>query len=183
MKNRTLAFRVIIGLCLALTLFYSDAFARDGGRDGGHYYRDGTWYRHGLLGFDIAVSALAIGALVDSLPPRHTTVIVGGVPYYYYDNYYYRPYPGGYVVVPPPLVTQPIVTVPPPPPPVVMTAPMPSAQYQVQSQDMVTINIPNSSGGYTAVTLKKSGNGFVGPQGEYYSENPTVLQLKTLYGK
>jgi hypothetical protein len=103
--------------------------------------------------------------------------------HYYYDNYYYRPYPGGYVVVPPPLVTQPIIAVPPPPPPVVMAAPMPQAQYQAQSQDRVTINIPNSTGSYTAVTLKKSGNGFVGPQGEYYSENPTVDQLRTLYGK
>ncbi len=38
-------------------------------------------------------------------------------------------------------------------------------------------------GGYTAITLKKWGNGFIGPQGEYYSEHPTVEQLKTLYGK
>ena len=34
-----------------------------------------------------------------------------------------------------------------------------------------------------AVTLKRSGNGFVGPQGEYYADNPTVEQLKVLYGK
>ncbi len=35
----------------------------------------------------------------------------------------------------------------------------------------------------TAVTLKRAGTGYVGPQGEYYSDNPTVEQLKVLYGK
>jgi len=180
--------RVVIILCLALALFCSDASAARGGRGGGgggrHYYRDGRWYRHGWLGFDVAVSALAIGALIDSLPPRYTTVVYGGVPYYYYDNVYCRPYPyGGYVVVPAPVMTQPVVVAPELPQPVVVTTPAPVAQPQAQTPGTVTINIPNSRGGYTAITLRRSGNGFVGPQGEYYSEHPTVDQLKTLYGK
>ena len=65
--------------------------------------------------------------------------------------------------------------------PVMMTAPAPAAQPQGQASGTVTINIPNTRGGYTAVALKRSGNGFIGPQGEYYSDNPTVEQLKTLY--
>ena len=169
----------VLVLALALALPCSDAFAQHrggGGRGwsggGRHYYSGGSWYRHGWLGFDIAVSALAIGALIDSLPPRHTTVVVAGTPYYYSDNYYYRPYPyGGYVVVPPPVLAQPVVVMPQ------------LTQPQLQTQEESTINIPNARGGYTAVMLKKAGTGYVGPQGEYYSDNPTVEQLKVLYGK
>lgn len=47
----------------------------------------------------------------------------------------------------------------------------------------VVINIPNSNGSYTPVTLWKSFDGYVGPQGEYYPGRPTVEQLKVLYGK
>lgn len=173
----------VLTSALILALPFSDTFAEEhgggqrgggarseGGRrwDGGsrHYYRNGSWYRHGWFGFDVIVSALAVGALVDSLPPRYTTVVVENTPYYYYDNYYYRPYPyGGYVIVPPPPATPPVVIV------------------SQTVQEVSTINIPNSRGGYTAVTLRRSGNGFVGPQGEYYTNNPTVEQLKILYGK
>ena len=186
LKNK---FWVIAVLCLALGLSCSDAFARGhgggGGRDGGdrHYYRDGRWYKHGWLGFDIAVSALTIGALIDSLPPRYETVVVGGVPYYCYDNSYYRPYPyGGYVVVQPPVVVTPEVA------PAVVVAPAPviaapTAQLQAQIPETLIVNMPNSKGGYTSVTMKRSGNGFIGPQGEYYPGHPTVEQLKILYGK
>lgn len=65
-------------------------------------------------------------------------------------------------------------------PAAVMPQPAPA---QPQIQDVPAINIPNSRGGYTAVTLKKAGTGYVGPQGEYYSDNPTVEQLKVLYGR
>jgi len=75
----------------------------------------------------------------------------------------------------------------PPPPPVVVEQPAtvvtqapPSATY---SGDTVTVNVPNSNGGYTAVVLKRSGNGWVGPQGEYYDQVPTTEQLQAMYGK
>ena len=114
-------FWIVAIICLALALSCEDAFARGGrgggnrgggfaGRRGSYYYRGGNWYRHGWLGSDIFFSALAAGALIDSLPPRYTTVVYGGVPYYYYDGYYYRPYSdGGYVVVEPPVAAQPVV--------------------------------------------------------------------------
>jgi hypothetical protein len=54
----------------------------------------------------------------------------------------------------------------------------PPPQYPESS----TINIPNSRGGYTSITLRRSGNGFVGPQGEYYPDFPSVEQLRTMYG-
>lgn len=51
------------------------------------------------------------------------------------------------------------------------------------SGDSVTVNVPNKNGGYTPVVLKKSGSGYVGPQGEYYSEFPKVSQLQAMYSK
>lgn len=177
MLKQVLRLRVSLVMVLILALFCPVAFARGDDRGGNrgysrednrgynrgdrYYYRDGRWYRPGWFGFGVVVSALAIGALIDVLPPRHTTVVVKGTPYYYGDNYYYRQAPtGGYVVVPPPVLVQ---------------AP-------VQAQEMVTINIPNSRGGYTAVVLRRAGYGFLGPQGEYYSDSPTVDQLRALYG-
>jgi hypothetical protein len=73
----------------------------------------------------------------------------------------------------------------PPPAQVVVAQPAPvvvqgpSATY---SGDTVTINVPNSNGGYTAVVLKRSGAGYVGPQGEYYDQVPTTAQLQAMYG-
>jgi len=49
--------------------------------------------------------------------------------------------------------------------------------------DTVVVNIPNSNGSYTRVVLRKSGNGYIGPQGEFYPTHPTVRQLRILYGK
>jgi len=49
--------------------------------------------------------------------------------------------------------------------------------------DDITLNIPNATGGYSAVLIKKSGKGFIGPQGEFYPEFPKVSVLKVLYGK
>jgi hypothetical protein len=173
MLKQVLRFRVVLVILLMLTLFCPGGFARadDRGRhrvdyrgyDRGerYYYRDGGWYKSGWFGFGILVSALAIGALIDSLPPQHTTVVVQGTPYYYGDNYYYRQAPnGGYVVVPPPVLVQP----------------------PVQAPETVTINIPNSRGGYTPVMLRRAGYGYLGPQGEYYANSPTVDQLRALYG-
>jgi hypothetical protein len=57
---------------------------------------------------------------------------------------------------------------------------IPSTTY---SGDTVTVNVPNSNGGYTAVVLRRSGNGYVGPQGEYYDQVPSTAQLQAMYGK
>ena len=77
--------------------------------------------------------------------------------------------------MPPPMLSRPVVVMP-------QSAPV-TMQPQPQVQEESTINIPNSRGGYTSVTLRKAGTGYVGPQGEYYYEHPTVDQLRTLYGK
>jgi len=48
--------------------------------------------------------------------------------------------------------------------------------------DTFTVNIPNSQGGYTALEIKNSGDGYVGPRGEFYSQFPMVSQLQSVYG-
>ena len=65
------------------------------------------------------------------------------------------------------------------PAPFAMT-PTPSIIY---TQEGATVNVPNDTGGYTAVMLKRSGNGFIGPQGEYYPQIPEMSQLKAMYGR
>jgi hypothetical protein len=50
-------------------------------------------------------------------------------------------------------------------------------------EEPFTVNVPNSKGGWTSVTLTRSGTGFIGPQGEYYKEFPKIKQLKEMYGK
>ena len=69
------------------------------------------------------------------------------------------------------------------PTPIVVSQPALVVPTTTYSGDTVTINVPNGSGGYTAVVLKRSGNGYVGPQGEYYYQVPTAAQLQPMYGR
>ena len=70
---------------------------------------------------------------------------------------------------------------------VVVAQPAPAVISQpastTYSGDTVTISIPNNSGGYTSVVLRRSGNGYVGPQGEYYDQVPSTTQLQAMYGR
>lgn len=166
---------IVLGLALIVALPSADAFARgheDRGRHHeyvvvGHerlHYRDGRFYRPWWFGFEFVI-APPRGVIVTILPVGHRTVFVRGATYYYYDNIYYRSCPTGYEVVPAPVV-------------------VPSATYTPSAPGQtVTINVPNSNGSFTPITLVKQGNGYIGPQGEYYSGNPTVDQLKVLYGR
>lgn len=166
---------LVIISCFVLSLSTANAFAWGGHGGGRYHWRGDRWYGPGWFGLDVAVSALAIGAVVDGLPVGYTTVVVGGAPYYYYGGYYYRHYPYGYVVVPTPVVTPNVVYAPVP-------AVVPVAVTQPQGKGVTTINVPNSKGSYTPVILTQYKNGYIGPQGEYYEGHPTVEQLKVLYG-
>jgi hypothetical protein len=140
---------------------YNKKYIKEYNRGERYYYRGGNWHKSGWFGFGAVVSALAIGAFIEALPPNHQTVVVEGNSYYHDDRYYYRPLPeGGYVVVSTPVVVQ--------------------TQFPIPATSI--INIPNSRGGYTSITLIRSGNGFVGPQGEYYQSYPSVEQLREMYG-
>lgn len=57
-----------------------------------------------------------------------------------------------------------------------------SAPVIAVEQTKVRVWITNSNGSQTSVSLQKSGPGFVGPRGEYYTNMPTEKQLRIVYG-
>jgi hypothetical protein len=151
------------------------------------FYWEGMYYRQEEDRY-IVVPA-PVGAVVTTIPSPVQPVIVEGVPYYVINGVTYMHTTSGYQVVPPPttivvrqepdqqtvlptLTDQNVTAIP--------AAPAPNS---TNNEDAFTVNIPNLKGTYTAVTLKRSGHGFVGPQGEYYSEFPSIDQLKVMYGK
>ncbi|MDD5669614.1 MAG: DUF6515 family protein [Candidatus Omnitrophica bacterium] len=182
---------VVIGLSLICALPAGEAFARgEGGRrhddrpaivaprrhdtivvrNEQYHYRDGRFFRRNFFGFFFPVPP-PFGAVVAVLPVGHTTVMVGGYPYYYYDRVYYKPCPSGYMVVAEPRVNTTVIYSQPAP-----------VQTEIISEDTISVLVPNVNGSYTSVKLVKRNNGYVGPQGEYYPEHPTIAQLKVLYG-
>ncbi len=55
--------------------------------------------------------------------------------------------------------------------------------WAVQQQaNTVVVNITNSNGSVTPVTLQRSGNVWVGPRGEQYMSMPAPEQLRPIYG-
>jgi len=140
-----------------------------GFRGGRIHFFAGRFYRPFQGGFYIIPPP--IGAVVSFLPEGHLTVIVGGNPYYYYNSVFYRHYHAQYIVVTPPVADPTIDT---------LTY---AGSENTAAGTTYTVNVPNAAGSFTAVKLTKYGNGYIGPQGEYYPGNPTVDQLKVLYGK
>jgi hypothetical protein len=75
------------------------------------------------------------------------------------------------------VVPQPVYVQPDPPRVVYVQQPV-----VVQQPALVTINIQNSNGSFSPVTLRSVGSQWVGPRGEYYDSMPTVGQLRQVYG-
>jgi hypothetical protein len=63
-----------------------------------------------------------------------------------------------------------------------VAAPAPSQLINSDADGNFIVNVPNNVGGYTPIRIQKSGNGYVGPQGEMYYPFPQVTQLKAMYG-
>jgi len=142
-----------------------------------YYYYDGLYYNYVGDG-DYVIVNPPVGAYVAAIPPDFQPVSINGR-IYYTDNgvYYILTQHHGYKVVMAPVVyAQPAPVVYAQPVQQVVTAP-------AGDQDSFPVNIPNNSGGYSTVVIKKSGNGYVGPQGEFYATFPSVAQLKAMYGK
>jgi hypothetical protein len=51
-----------------------------------------------------------------------------------------------------------------------------------EAANTTIVNVKNSNGSYTPVTLRRVGNQYAGPRGEYYPAMPTEDQLKIAYG-
>lgn len=105
----------------------------------------------------------ASGKAVFSLPLGFISLAIGGTKYFYRDRVFYRHAQNGYVIVSQPDAIR--------------------INFAGTPQECFTVNVPNRWGGYTSITIKKRGNGFIGPQGEYYQEFPQIEQLRLMYGQ
>lgn len=150
------------------------------------YYYDGLYYNR--IGGEYVIINPPIGAVVRSIPPDYRPVVIDRVTYYVDSDTYYVYTPHGYQVVPAPVTVaqvspQPMVVAQPSQVQAITQAAPADVQPQASERETVTINVPNSNGSFIPITLLKSNNGYIGPQGEFYEGHPTVKQLKALYGK
>lgn len=150
------------------------------------------WHGHGYVGVHIGVwpgpyyyggpyypyySDPYYPGYVVATSPNYEPVLVNGVTYYLNNGVYYIYTQYGYQAVATPAgVSAPVIQALP-------AATVTAAPASVDTDDSFTINIPNNKGGYNTVILKRSGKGFIGPQGEFYAEFPKVSQLQVMYGK
>ena len=149
-----------------------------------YFYYDGLYYTYVGDGDYIVVNP-PIGAYVMAIPPDFQPLSINGRIYYANDGVYYiLTEHHGYKLVEPPVVYAKPPVVVEQPPQVIVQAPAPVVVAPpVDTQDAFPVNVPNNAGGYTTVLIKKSGNGYVGPQGEFYASFPSVSQLKAMYVK
>ncbi len=56
------------------------------------------------------------------------------------------------------------------------------ASAAAYAANTVAVNVTNSNGSVTPVTLQRHGNLYVGPRGEQYVSMPTESQLRSVYG-
>ena len=61
----------------------------------------------------------------------------------------------------------------------VVVSQVPTTTY---AGDTVTVNVPNTNGGYTAMVLKRSGNGYVGPKASIMIKSLQQLSYKPCMG-
>jgi len=180
-----------------------------GGYPYGGWY--GGW--NGGIDYSLSACAPpAVGAVVNTIPNGCQQFTIDGVPYYTINGVnYMQTADGSYQVVQPPQVNvedNSALAYPTPPgsgnvpapdstTPSVTSAPVqnpaadnpganvshPQGTAAAQPENSFTFGIPNKQGGYTPITLKISGKGFIGPQGEFYSEFPKLELLEAIYGK
>lgn len=139
-----------------------------------HCHHCGKYYRRGHHHHcDRVIFRHPRSVIITSIPYGCRKVRIDGRHYYKYNDTYYIEVAGGYRIV---------------------DNPERNSGYDRDDNDFegprtighgdsFTVNIPNSKGGYTAVSLKRSGSGYTGPQGEYYPDFPRVDQLRAMYEK
>ena len=136
---------------------------------GGYYYGDPYYY-----GAPYYYSNPYYPGYVVAASSSYQPVVINGTTYYVNNGAYYIYTQYGYQAVAAPIAA---------PGPVVVQSAVATSSPAATGTDSITVNVPNDKGGYNAVVLKPSGKGYVGPQGEFYSEFPKVSQLQLMYGK
>ena len=146
-----------------------------------YYYQHGYFYQRTPDGYVIIDSP--VGAVIETIPDNYKIVVINGKTYYYHNDTYFI-YSGKKYVV----VADPVYQVAELPQEVRVidyteTVVKQSSETAENKENEFTVNILNDKGSYTAVRIVRSKEGFVGPQGEYYTEFPKVEQLKVMYGE
>ncbi|MDE1920431.1 MAG: hypothetical protein KGJ09_02125 [Candidatus Omnitrophica bacterium] len=118
-----------------------------------YYYSDGLYYRP--IGREYVIIQPPVGAYVNTIPSDYTPITINDTTYYTNNGIFYVHTPMGFKVVSSP----------------------------IGIETAFTVNIPKTKGGYQSVIIRKSSNGFIGPQGEFYEEFPKVSQLQAMYDK
>jgi hypothetical protein len=129
-----------------------------------YYYNDGRFYVPSS-GKVVEVQP-PVGAVVVKLPDNSVVINDGDETYYVDDGIFYRKVWDGYKVIAPPF------------------GPRDSDGVLMAGNDRddISIRLPDSEGGYVEVLLSRTGQGFKGPQDEYYPEFPPMDQLQEMYG-
>jgi hypothetical protein len=178
--------KILIGLMILVCILQPvPAFAHGGGGRGlaiaslaigsaALLYCAGQYYRYTPAGYVMAVPPA--GAVYPAVPAGYTLVYPNGYGYpsYYYPSAYYAPAPA-YAA---PAAVQPAPAAVPQTP--VQQVSDPAVQ---PVSDVFEISLPNRDGTFTHVSLRKTEKGFLGPQGEFYSDHPTEEELRTRYAK
>jgi len=147
-----------------------------------YYYDHGYFYKRVSGGY-IIVDA-PVGASVEVIPSGYKVVVINGKTHYYHNDIYFVKRGKKYVVVSDPVYQ--VVELPQEVQVITNTVPnVPVQRYQTvaDTENEFTVNILNTNGSHIPIKIVKSGDGFVGPQGEYYTEFPKVKQLTVMYGK
>ena len=137
--------------------------------DGRKYkYHDGHYYKKHSHGWKYVRAPR--GACITRLPRGHKKVRIGKRHYYVHNGVYYISVSNGYEVVKDPTpgysVTKRVKVY---------------ADHDDYDFETFTLKIPRKYGGYESIRLTRDGEGFVGPQGEYYDRFPRVAQLRVIY--
>ncbi len=98
----------------------------------------------------------SIGDFVDRLPAGYLAVIINKVTYAVYQDVFYKQVFSEYQVVDP---------------------------FTLVFNRSFSIGILNSGGTYTQIQMNTVVNGFIGPQGEFYSQFPSIQQLQAMYAR
>lgn len=188
-----------LGLCLAISITFStNTFAKLSGhhysnhkikigknfnqykyKNKTYFYQNGNFYSPAGHNEAIIVNP-PYGMIIPNIPVGYQTYTVNGQEYHIYNNISYVESPnGGYT----------IVETPPTAPKMHKEQGLTNSdpaknkynEYKFKSPDDLSVKIPNNDGTFTLVPLKKTDDGFIGPQGEKYENFPSINDLKKRY--
>jgi hypothetical protein len=97
----------------------------------------------------------SVGSLVDSLPEDHSSVIINGLTYAVYQDVFYLQTTSRYQVIDPSTLAP--------------------------NSGSFTIDLINTDGQDTQIQMQAQYNGYIGPQGEFYPQFPSIQQLQAMY--